>query len=413
MWPVSSPAPAAGAPVTPPHGLAKALLALALGGVGIGTGEFVPMGLLPEIAGGIEASITQAGGVISAYAIGVVIGAPLFAVAGARLPRRALLLGLMALYLAGNVLSALAPSYGALFAARLLTGLPHGAYFGVASLVAASMVTPDRRGWAITRVVLGLSVANVALVPAATALGQALGWRAVFWLVAATALATIAAIVRWVPATPPQPGASMRGELGALRRPQVLLTLGVGAVGFGGMFAVYSYIAPTLTERTGVDAALVPLYLVLWGAGMVSGNLLGGRLIDRALLRTLGGGLALFAVALVAFSVLSLNAYAAAAGVFLLGHVLLLGPALQTRLMDVAGDAQTLAATLMHASFNTANALGPWLAGLAYAATRSWAAPSFVGAGLALGGLALLGASVALARRGDRRQTRPRAASVP
>ncbi len=382
----------------PPRGLGLALLALAMGGLGIGTGEFVPMGLLPDVAAGIDQPVTTTGHVISAYAIGVVVGAPVIAVLCSKLPRRRLLVILMALYVAGNLLSAAAPSYGTLLGARFLSGLPHGAFFGVASLAAAALVPLHRRAWAITRVMLGLSIANVALVPVATAMGHALGWRSVFVFVAVIGVATIASILRFVPATPAQPGATMKGELGALRRPQVLLTLGVGAIGFGGMFSVYSYIAPTLTERAGVAESIVPVYLVLFGAGMVCGNLIGGRLIDRNLIGTLFGGLLAFGFALALFSVASLNAYTAGAGVFLLGNVLLLGPALQTRLMDVAGDAQTLAATMNHASFNTANALGPWLAGMAYTATGTWAAPSWVGVGLAAGGLAFLTASIALER---------------
>lgn len=393
-----TPEPKTGRPI-PPHGLGWALFALALGGIGIGTGEFVPMGLLPDVAAGIDRPVTTAGHVISAYAIGVVVGAPLIAVLGAKLPRRKMLVWLMAVYLLGNLLSAVAPSYGALMVARFLSGLPHGAFFGVASLAAAALVPPDRRAWAITRVMLGLSIANVAFVPAATAMGNALGWRSVFIAVAVVAALTIAAILRYVPVTPSQAGASMRGELGALKRPQVLLTLGVGAIGFGGMFAVYSYITPTLVERTGVSDGVVPLYLVLFGLGMVCGNLVGGRLIDRALMKTLFFGLLAFGGALALFSVASLNPYTAAFGVFLLGNVLLLGPALQTRLMDVAGEAQTLAATMNHASFNTANALGPWLAGLAYTATGSWAAPSWVGVGLALGGVLFLVASIVLQRK--------------
>lgn len=379
---------------TPPHGLKLALFALALGGLGIGTGEFVPMGLLPEVADGVNASITSTGHVISAYALGVVVGAPVFGVLGTRRPRRGFIVGLMALYVVGNVLSAMAPSYGTLVAARFLSGLPHGAFFGVAALAAAALVPVNRRAWAISTVMLGLSVANLAMVPVATALGHAYGWRVVFLLVACIGVATILSILRFVPPTPGDESASMRGELGALKDPKVLLTLGVGAIGFGGMFAVYSYIAPTLTERTGVDESLVPLYLFFWGAGMVCGNLVGGRFIDRAVLPTLTWGLAAFGVALGAFSLLSLNPYTAAVGVFILGNVLLLGPALQTRLMDVAGEAQTLAATMNHASFNTANALGPWLAGIAYTATDSWASPAWVGVGLAIGGLLLLGASV-------------------
>ncbi|MBJ7470003.1 MAG: MFS transporter [Solirubrobacteraceae bacterium] len=380
-------------PVTP-HGLNWALAALALGGLGIGTGEFVPMGLLPDVASGVGASLTATGHVISAYAVGVVVGAPLIGVLGSKTPRRRLLLMLMAFYVAANLISAVAPSYETLLAARFLSGLPHGAFFGVASLAAAALVPFHRRAWAITMTMLGLSVANLLVVPLATAMGHALGWRSVFVAVAAIGVATILAIIRFVPVTQTLAGASMRSELGALRDPKLLLTLSVGAIGFGGMFAVYSYIAPTLTERTGVDESLVPLYLFFWGAGMVSGNLIGGRLIDRALMPTLAGGLALFAVALAVFSVASLNPYTAAVGVFVLGNVLLLGPALQSRLMDVAGNAQTVAATMNHASFNTANALGPLLAGLAFTATGSWAAPAWVGVGLALGGLLLLWASL-------------------
>ncbi|MDO9356408.1 MAG: MFS transporter [Solirubrobacteraceae bacterium] len=382
-----------------PHGLGLALGALAMGGLGIGTGEFVPMGLLPDVASGIDASVTTTGHVISAYALGVVVGAPVIAVLFSSLPRRRLLVSLMAIYVVANLLSAAAPSYGSLLIARFLSGLPHGAFFGVASLAAASLVPPERRAWAISTVMLGLSIANVALVPAATAIGHALGWRSVFVLVSAIGVATILSILRFVPATPAQAGASMRGELGALKRPQVLLTLGVGAIGFGGMFAVYSYITPTLTERAGVTESIVPLYLVVFGTGMVCGNLVGGRLIDRNLMGTLFYGLLAFAGALAAFSFASTNPYTAAVGVFLLGNVLLLGPALQTRLMDVAGESQTLAATMNHASFNTANALGPWLAGLAYTSTNSWAAPSWVGVGLAFGGLGFLVASMTLERR--------------
>ena len=382
-----------GRPV-PPHGLRGALFALGVGGLGIGTGEFVPMGLLPDVADGINASVTTTGHVISAYALGVVVGAPLLGVLGAKTPRRKLLLILMATYVVANLLSAVAPSYEALLGARFLSGLPHGAFFGVASLAAAALVPPNRRAWAITMVLLGLAIANLLVVPLATAMGQAVGWRSVFVAVAGIGVITMLSLLWFVPAVPAEPGASMRGELGALRDPKILLTLSVGAIGFGGMFAVYSYITPTLVERTGVDESLVPIYLFIWGAGMVFGNLVGGRLIDRALIPTLAGGLAAFAAALALFSVFSLNPYTAAFGVFILGNVLLLGPALQTRLMDVAGDAQTLAATMNHASFNTANALGPWLAGLAYTATGSGASPAWVGVGLAIGGLILLAISL-------------------
>ncbi len=391
--------PAANERPVAPHGLGWALLALALGGVGIGTGEFVPMGLLPDVADGIDRSITTSGHVISAYALGVVVGAPIIAALGANLPRRRLLVTLMAVYLVGNLLSAAAPTYASLVAARFITGLPHGAFFGVASLAAAALVPPQRRAWAITRVMLGLSVANVAIVPAATAIGQAVGWRSVFVLVAALAGLTIAAILQFVPATPGQTGSAMRRELRALKNPQVLLTLAIGAIGFGGLFAVYAYISPTLTERAGIAESTVPLYLLLLGLGMVSGGLIGGHVIDRALKRTLVWGLTAFAITFALFTVASQHAVAAAVGVFLIGHVMLIGAALQSRLMDVAGDAQTLAATMNHASVNMANALGPGLAGLAITSSGSWAAPAWVGAAMALGGLVLLLISLWLERR--------------
>ncbi|MGB0872680.1 MAG: MFS transporter [Solirubrobacterales bacterium] len=370
-----------------------------LGGIAIGTSEFTPMGLLPDIASGVDVSITAAGHLISAYALGVVVGAPLLAVLCAQYPRRALLVWLLIIYLVGNIASAVAPTYPSLLVARFVTGLPHGAYFGVAALVAAQLAGPKMRGWAIARVMLGLSLATVVTVPLLTALGHSAGWRPVFMVVSAIAAAAAFLLWRNVPYIAADPSSSIRGELGALKNPQVLLTLGVGALGFAGMFAVYSYITPTLTERTGVAASTVPIYLLVWGVGMVSGNLLGGRLVDRSVLGTLAGGLAAFALVLTVFAGASLNRYTALLGVFALGHVQILAPALQARLMDVAGDAQTLAATMMHASVNTANALGPWLAGIAFTATATWAAPSLTGATLATAGLALLGISLLASSR--------------
>jgi DHA1 family inner membrane transport protein len=215
-----------------------AIVALALGGFAIGTTEFVTMGVLPDIAAGVGVDIPSAGHLISAYALGVVLGAPVLAALSARLPRRAVLVGLMAAFLVGNTLTALAPGYRTLLVARFLTGLPHGAYFGVASLVAASLVAPHLRGRAVSSVMLGLAVSLVAGVPAATWLGQNLGWRSAYWTVALLAALTVAAVLALVPSTPGRREASIRGELGALRRPQVLLTLSVGIVGFGGVFAL-------------------------------------------------------------------------------------------------------------------------------------------------------------------------------
>jgi MFS transporter, DHA1 family, inner membrane transport protein len=379
--------------------LTWALLALSLGGFGIGTGEFVIMGLLPGVADGIGVSITQAGHVISSYALGVVVGAPLFAVLGARLPRRGMLVGLMAVFLGGNVLSALAPTYATLIGARFLTGLPHGAFFGIASLVAADMAGPGRRAWAVSRMMIGLSVANVVGVPAATWLGQAIGWRSAFVAVAIIAAATVVAVLRWVPSTATSPDASMRRELGALRRSQVWLTLGIGTIGFGGFFAVYTFIAPTLTERAGLPESAIPAVLAVWGLGMVASNLIAGRYIDRSPVRSIYAILLLIAASLAIFAFASANPVAVVFASFLVAAGVALGPALQTRLMDVAADAQTLAATLNHAALNIGNALGAWLGGLAIAAGGGWASPSWVGVGLAFGALAILTVSVVLERR--------------
>src|SRR4051812_34266893 len=245
------------APRTPERRLRLALLALALGGFAIGTTEFVAMGLLPEIAGGVGVSVPAGGHVVSAYALGVVVGAPVLAGLGARFPRRTLLVALMAAFAAGNLLSALAPSYGLLLGARFLAGLPHGAYLGVAALVAADLARPERRAQAVASVMLGLSVANVVGVPAATWLGQALGWRAAFAAAAALAVVTVVAVWRLVPQRPADPSATLRRELGALKRPPVLLAVATGAIGGGGLFAVYSYISPILTGRTGLPASAV------------------------------------------------------------------------------------------------------------------------------------------------------------
>jgi DHA1 family inner membrane transport protein len=377
-----------------------AVVALALGSFAIGTTEFVTMGLLPDIASGIGESIPTAGHVISAYALGVVIGAPVIAGLGARLPRRTLAVGLMTAFLAANALTAVSPGYRTLLLARFVSGLPHGAYFGVASLIAASLVPPRFRGRAVSSVMLGLAVANVVGVPTATWLGQHLGWRAAYWAVVLVAAGTVLAVLLVVPWAPGRREANLRTELGALRRPQVLLTLLTGTVGFGGMFAMYSYIAPIVTDVTGRAAGFVPVVLLAFGLGGVVGTALGGRLADRALVRSLFGanvamGLLLAAMLLAAHSAASL-----VAEVFLVsaaGSVLVV--CLQMRLMAVAGDAQMLGAALNHSALNLANALGAWLGGLVIAGGLGYVAPSVVGAGLSLLGLGVLTVSLLVGRR--------------
>ncbi len=378
------------------------LLALALGGFAIGTTEFATMGILPEVAGDLGATIPEAGHLISAYALGVVVGAPLLAVLAARMPRKALLLALMSAFTLGNLLSAVAASFPLLVVARFASGLPHGAYFGISAVVAASLVAPERRARAVAGVMLGLTVANIVGVPFSTMVGQALGWRSTYWTVAVVGALAVLAVARVVPRVAAHPGAGMRQELGALGRPQVWLTLLVGAVGFGGFFAVYSYIAPTMTEVAGIPAAGVPVILALFGVGMTAGTIIGGRLADRSLSGTIAGGLTTSTAFLLLFTVTAHHPVTAAVTVVLLGASgSTMIPALQTRLMDVAGDAQSLAATMNHSALNLANALGAWLGGLVIAAGLGYTAPAVVGAVLAVAGLLVLTVSLAMERRGS------------
>lgn len=365
------------------------LLALGVGSFGIGTGEFVIMGLLPDAATDLGISIPQAGHLISAYALGVVVGAPLLAVLGARWPRRNLLIALMAVFAAGNIASALAPTYLSMMVARLLTGFPHGTYFGVAALVAASLVARERRAQAVGLVMLGLTTATLVGVPIAAAVGTWLGWRSAFVIVGALGALTALLVWRWVPFVPADRHASPMRELSALGRKQVWLTLGIGAIGFGGMFSVFSYVKPTMLELAHMPAAGIPVVLALFGVGMVLGNLAGARLADKALMPTVGGVLVWTALVLGAFTFTAPHAWLAAFNVLLVGTAVALGPALQIRLMDVAGDAQTLAAALNHSAFNLANALGAWLGGLTIAAGFGWESTGWVGLLLALGGLVI------------------------
>jgi DHA1 family inner membrane transport protein len=384
-----------------PHvGLVHA--ALAVGGFAIGTTEFATMSLLPYFARDLHIDEPSAGHVISAYALGVVVGAPLIAILSAKVPRRTLLIALMTVFAVANALSALAQSYTMLLLVRFLSGLPHGAYFGVASLVAASLVPDERRTQAVGRVMLGLTVATIVGVPAATWLGQAFGWRYGFAIVAVLALITAGLAVAIVPHDRPQKDASPLRELGALRRPQVWLTLAIGAIGFGGLFAVYTYLTATLTQVTRISPALVPVVLASFGIGMTIGNLVVPRFADKRLMRT-GGVLLLFmALVLALYTVAAHNFLAVTLDVFAIGLGGALGTVLQTRLMDVAGDAQTLAAALNHSAFNVANALGPWLGGMAIAAGLGWTSTGWVGCALALGGFAVWCASVLLEARGRR-----------
>ncbi|MFC1469301.1 MFS transporter [Rhodococcus qingshengii] len=380
-----------------------AMLALALGGFGIGTTEFVAMGLLPGMASGLGVSEPVAGHVISAYALGVVVGAPLIAALTARVPRRTLLIALMVAFTVGNAASVFAPSYTTLMMARFVAGLPHGAYFGVAALVAAHLAEPGKRAKAVAMVMMGLSVANVIGVPVAAWIGQALGWRSAFALVAVIGVATVASLFVWIPRLDGMPVTNPITELGALGRVQVWMTLIVGMVGFGGMFAVYTYISTTLTDVSGLGVSFIPLALMLYGLGMVAGNFVGGYLADRALMKGLFLSMGSLVVILAIFVIAVRNPYTALVFVFLIG---LAGssmvPGLQTRLMDVAEDAQTLAASLNHAALNIANAFGAWIGGVVIAAGYGYTAPAAVGSLLAVAGLVVLAVAVILQRRAAR-----------
>jgi DHA1 family inner membrane transport protein len=377
-----------------------AVLALAMGGFAIGTTEFMAMGLLPQVAEGVDVSIPTAGHLISAYALGVVVGAPVLAFLGARLPRRGLLVALMAAYAGANALSAVAGSFGLLLLARFLCGVPHGAFFGVASLVAASLAPRGREGRAVATVMIGLSVANVVGVPAATWLGQAVGWRAAFWVAAGLALLTAALVTAFLPACPGDADATGRRELRLFAEPQAWLTLLAGAIGFGGMFALYSYIAEVVTKVGGLPDSAVPVFLLAFGLGMVAGTWVAGALADWSVFRSLLGSSLAMALLLLLYAVLAPAGWWALVPAFLVAvasSVLVVN--LQLRLMSVAGDAQTLGAAMNHSSLNIGNALGAWLGGLVIAAGWGYRAPALVGVVLALAGLAVLLLSATFARR--------------
>ncbi len=375
--------------------VAWVLFALSMGGFAIGTSEFVIMGLISEMARDLGVTEPQVGHVISAYALGVVVGAPLLAIFGARRRRRSLLLGFMGFYAVGNLACALAPDYHTLMLARFIAGLPHGAYFGVAALVAAHISPPEQRGTAVGRVMLGLSVALLVGNPLATWLGQVMGWRHAFALVSLIALATMAMTAWRLPAGMGAPRTDALRELRDFNRAPVWLTLGVGAIGFAGMFAVFSYLTPTLLQVTGVGEGFIPFALMAFGIGSILGTLAGGWLFDRFGFRAAAIVLVWSMLILLLFPLAAQSAWAVLPLVLAVATMGALGPVLQSHLMDVARDAQTLAAASHHAAFNAANALGPWLGGMAITAGYGWTSTGYVGAATAIGGLLVY----ALARR--------------
>ncbi|MFE2941373.1 MFS transporter [Streptomyces sp. NPDC059255] len=367
-----------------------ALLALAVSAFGIGTTEFVMMGLLPNVAGDLGTSVPTAGYLVSAYAIGVVIGAPLLTAVGSRIPRKRMLLLLMGLFIVGNLASALAPGFGWLLAGRVLAGLPHGAFFGVGAVVAARLVREGRQARAVATMFLGLTVANIVGVPAATLLGQHLGWRATFLVVTVIGLVALAALARLVPYVPVDAQQDVRREVRALGNRQVLLGLATAVLGFGGVFAVYSYLASMTTEVMGFGESSVTLVLALFGIGMTLGALAAGPLTDRALRPTLYGSLAALALVLVAFRFTVHVQWAALVTVVVLGAVgFMTTTPLQMLVMQKARHAPTLASASNHSAFNLANAGGAWLGGMAITAGWGWMSPTLVGAVLTVLGLAV------------------------
>ncbi|WEK62773.1 MAG: MFS transporter [Candidatus Microbacterium colombiense] len=385
-------------PSTESRGAAKrALLSLAIGSFGIGMTEFVIMGLLPNIASDLlpalsatstEDALSQAGWLISLYALGVVIGAPTIAGFVARYPRHRVMIVLALALTLFNALTVVLPTFELVGVSRFLAGLPHGAYFGIGALVAADVMGPGNRAKGVAFILTGLTVANVVGVPLGTYLGQQWGWRAAFAVVTLVFALAALCIAVFVPKHPGQPGRTMRQELGVFRIPQVWFTLGVGAIGFGGFFAVYSYIAPLVTEIAGTPDWVVPIVLVLMGIGMTAGNLVGGHLADIDLRRTLLIGLAAMAgvfalLALASFWIVSLSLM-----VLIVGFVSsVLSPTIQTRLMDVAGDNQSIAAAMNHSALNIGNSLGAFLGGAVIAAGWGFTAPAWTGAALAVAGL--------------------------
>lgn len=386
-----------------------ALLSLAVGSFGIGMTEFVVMGLLPNIAEDLlpaqwasnpADAVAQAGWLITLYALGVVVGAPTIAGSVAKYPRHRVMIGLALALAAFNALTFLLPSFELVAASRFLAGLPHGAFFGIGALVAADVLGPGNRAKGVAFVLTGLTVANVVGVPLGTFLGQQVGWRAAFMVVAGIfALATLL-IALFVPAHEGEPGRTLRQELKVFRTGQVWLALGVGAIGFGGFFAVYSYVASVVTEVTGSPEWVVPLILVVMGLGMTIGNLVGGHLADVDLKRTLIGGLISLALVLTLFALTAQWIWAVGLFAFATGFVsAALSPTIQSRLLDVAGDNQSIAAALNHSALNIGNSVGAFLGGVVIAAGWGYVAPAWVGVLLALGGLALAVFSLALERR--------------
>ncbi|MGA1835931.1 MFS transporter [Herbiconiux sp. 11R-BC] len=401
------------------------LIALALGGFGIGLTEFVIAGLLPEVAADFGVDAAAAGWLITGYALSVAVGAIVITLAVTRLPRKQVLMGLLVFFIAGNLISALAPTYSLMLTGRIVAALCHGAFFGIGAVVAAGLVAPEKRASAIAVMFTGLTLANVLGVPFGTFVGQSFGWRATFWAITVIGVVALAGIAWLVPATPRAGAAGetgqaaaagargVRAELAAFRSTQVWLSITVTVLGFGGMFGAFTYIAYTLTEVSGFDAGVVPWLLVVFGVGLFAGNLLGGKAAERWLDPTLIALLAALAVVLAAFALLAAIPVAAVVALVLMGAF---GfgtvPGLQSRILDHAPTAPTLASSANIAAFNVGNALGAWIGGLTIAAGLGYTSPLWAGAGLTLLALAVMITASGIDRRARAHRQAPAAAAI-
>lgn len=394
--------PTTTAPARPAHRETKrrrvlALGALALGAFGIGLTEFVVVGLLGPLGEDLHVSISTAGLLVTGYAASVAIGAPIMTAIGANLPRKTMLVILMALFIAGNVLAAVAVTYGQLMTGRVVSALCHGAFMGIGPIMAASLVAPEKRSRAIALMMTGLTLANVVGVPFGTALGQQLGWRAAFWAIVAIGAASLAAILLFVPSRANDKGEGLRGELAVFRRPQVWLVLTITMLGWGAAYAAITFLEPLLTRVSGFETSTVPWLMLLFGVGLTAGNLLGGRLADRAVMPALYGTLAAATAALVVFAFAVHSPVPAAIMVFVLGAAgFAMVPVLQTRVLDAAAGAPSLASSVNAAAFNVGIALSAWFGGLAIDAHWGLTAPIWIGVAM---GAAALAVTAAASRR--------------
>lgn len=366
-----------------------ALVALAIGAFGIGTTEFVIMGVLPEVAGEFGVTIPTAGWLVTGYALGVVLGAPLLTVLGTRVSRKKMLILLMVLFIVGNVLSAVAPVFGLMLVGRVVASLAHGAFFGIGSVVAADLVAPEKKASAISLMFTGLTLATIVGVPLGTHIGHTAGWRVTFALVAVLGVVGLLGVAKLVPATGRPAGGGVRSEFAAFRNVQVWLAMAMTVLGYGGVFAAITYITPMMIEVTGYSAGAVTWLLVLFGIGMFAGNLIGGRFADRALMPLLFTTLGALTLTLLLFTVTAHNQVLAAVTLTLIGALgFATVPPLQKWVLDQAAAAPTLASAANIGAFNLGNALAAWLGGIVIAAGLGYTSPNWVGA--LLSGTALL-----------------------